>query len=172
MTTYFPEGINAAGKGGLYAAPAVVNMSAPKMTEFNSPTGFEFHCDNYQFNHTLDQGKTEETRYCLAQTIESMGRAKHSLEPMEIVYNPQNITDPNYVAYLKFKEGTSWVLADRRGLDARTVALAIGQIVDLIPVKIGAIGRVPITTAEGEKIRAVINWIVSGPVTSDVAMVA
>lgn len=172
MTTYFPEGINAAGKGALFAAPAVANMATPKLTEYASPTGFAFHCDNYDFAHTVEQGKTEEGRYCLAQTVESMGRAKHSLEPMQIVYNPQNEIDPNYVAYLKFKEGTSWVIADRRGLDARTSALAIGQVADLIPVKIGAIGRVPITTAEGEKIRAIINWIVSGPVSHDVKFVA
>ena len=172
MTTYFPEGINAAGMGALFAAPAVANMAAPKLTEYASPSGFAFHCDNYEFNHTVDQAKGEESRYCLAQTIESLGRAKHALDPMQIVYNPQDPNDPNYVAYLKFKEGTSWVVADRRGLASRTSALAIGQVTDLIPVKIGAVARVPITTAEGEKLRSIINWIVSGPVSHDVKFVA
>lgn len=172
MTTYFPEGINAAGMGALFAAPAVANMAAPKLTEFASPTGFAFHCDNYAFAHTVEQGKTEEGRYCLTEAIESLGKAKHTLEPMEIVYNPQDPDDPNYVAYLKFKTGTSWRIADRRGLNARTSALAIGNVADLIPVKIGAIGRVPITTAEGEKLRAVINWAVTGPVEHDAVFVA
>ena len=172
MTTYFPEGINAAGKGALFAAPAVANTSAPKLTEYASPTGFAFHCDNYGFAHTVEQGKVEENRYCLAEAIESLGAAKHSLEPMEIVYNPQNPIDPNYVAYLKFKPGTSWFIADRRGIDARGTGLALDQVVDIIPVKIGAIGRVAITSTEGEKIRAVINWAVNGPVMSDVKFVA
>ena len=57
MTTYFPEGINAAGMGALFAAPAVANMAAPKLTEYASPSGFAFHCDNYEFNHTVDQAK-------------------------------------------------------------------------------------------------------------------
>lgn len=171
MTIEMPEGFDAAGNGSLFAAPAVAVRTAPSLTEFAPPTGFNFSCDAMAWAPTADRARVSSNRYCLEQAIERFGRKTYTIEPMEIVYNPQNPEDENYVAYLKFKEDTTWEIFDRRGLPSKK-PLEAGEYGVLRKVSVGLVDDVPITDAEGELLRARITFAVIDEVLRDVQIAA
>ncbi|TDT31099.1 hypothetical protein [Naumannella halotolerans] len=169
--TTIPEGFSAAGNGSVFAAPAVADHSKPSVAEFAPPTGFNLSCDLMNWSYSIERSTVTQTRYCLAQTIQGAGRKEPSANPITVVYNPQDPDDENYVAYRNLKEGTKWVLFDRRGLDSRK-SLAAAEVGDLIPVEVILVTREEIDDTEGALIRSTISFRVTGEIKQDVALVA
>lgn len=171
MTLYLPEGIRARGNGALFVAPAVANITAPRVTEFTATGAFVAHCDTYNWNWGAEQGTEKEARYCLSENVQSFGDIDYSVDQMVVVYDPQDPQSENYAVYLNMKRGTKWYILDRRGLPAST-ALAATQIGDVIPVEVGFVSRQEITDEAGAKIRAIIPLIIPSPPAMDVTLVA
>lgn len=169
---YSVYGIRAKGAGALYAAPAVADMNAPSVAEFTAPGAFPIHCETENWSWQGEQNKTQLQRYCLAENVEAAGDVTLTAENIVVVYDPQDPTGTNYRVYAEMVQGTTWVLADRRGLLATTVPLAAVQYTDLIPVEVGYVSRVPITSEEGEKLRVTIPLILTSPPVKDVQFVA
>lgn len=169
--TTIPEGFSAAGKGSVFAAPAVADHSKPSVAEFAPPTGFNLSCDLMNWSYSIERSTVNQNRYCLAQAIQGAGRKEPSVNPITVVYNPQDPDDDNYVAYQNLKEGTKWVLFDRRGLDSRK-SLAAAEVGDLIPVEVILVTREEIDDTEGALIRSTISFRVTGEIKQDVALVA
>ena len=172
MTVTFPPGLEAAGTGAVFLAPAIANVNAPKVSEFTGSTAVDLSCHLMGFETGADQGKVTSSRYCLRQAVETLGRITYSISDITVVYDPQNPDSATYKAYTALMQGGTWALLDRRGIESRT-ALAAGQVVDVYEaVRIGAPKREPITDTEGEQLRTTFTVAVTGQVFYDKKMVA
>jgi hypothetical protein len=170
--TVYPDGLDARGKAGLWAVPAIASLAAPKLTELSA--GFAVHCAIYNFDPTADQAATEDNRYCTRNGTETPGRARVTISPMVYVYDPQEpdaATGP-YAHYGKFVESSKWFLVDRRGLDFEQ-ALAVGQVVDIYPVLAGYRNRVPVVGGEeGSKLRVSQKFFIAQDPVQDSVIVS
>lgn len=166
-----PPGIDAAGMSKVVFVPALADATKPTVAEIKA--GTDLSCAIYGFSPSTDQGTTTRAKYCYKQAVESLGRAKTTIEAIEYDYNPQNLDDPDYAYYAALEPGTHGFIIDRRGLDAKTAAWEADQIVDVYPVTLGARGRVAISPeAEGEKLRTRQSIAVRGEVMLDVKITA
>lgn len=169
--TTLPEGLDAAGMGSVFIAPALADSSKPKLSEYASPTGFNISCDIFNWNPVPERSTIQQSRYCLAQSIEVAGRKTVSVDPVTIVYNPQDPDSENYVAYKEMKEGTQWFAFDRRGLPSKK-ELAVGEVGDIIPIEVILVRREAITDAEGESLRSTLVFRVFDEMKTDVEIVS
>ena len=167
MTVYLPQGVRAKGMGALFFAPAVADMAAPKLTEFTGAGTFAAHCDLYAWSWNKNQSTITEDRYCLSEAIQAFGDATNEINPLEVLYDPQEPDSPNYQAYLNLKEGTSWFVFDRRGLPARS-ALVADAYGDVLHLEVGQVSRAEVSGTEGEKFRSTIPLIHIDPPRLDV----
>lgn len=171
MTVYAAGGIRAAGKVALYAVPTVANLQAPTLTELTAATAATIHCDIFAWNPNPTQEKETERMYCSPQVIQTFGDVTWAPDDLVVLYDPQEPDSTNYKAYKSLLEDTSWVFVDRRAIDY-TTALAVDQVVDLYPVKIGFVSKVAVTGESGEKFRATVPLIITGAPAMDVTIVA
>lgn len=174
MSTLIPEavpaGIAAAGRGSLFATVAVANPQAPKLSEFTGSNGFAIHCDLTTWAPTLDQPKIQKNRYCLEQAQERFGRKQWSIDPLTVVYNPQEPDSEDYQAYLKLVEGSTFWVADRRGKPSRA-PLVVGDVADLLRIEIGGRDRVGIGDEDGQDLETRI-FVAVQEVVQDAVFVA
>lgn len=170
VTTYLPEGLATAGTGQLWGAPALANPAAPTLTELTAADTFQLGCNTYNWNPTKEQATQEEARYCLGEPVQILGRVTNNIEPLTIVYDPQDPESTTYQAYLKLVEGTVWYIVDRRGKPANT-PLAAGDVVDIYKVRVGTRSRLPITNEAGETHRTQVPLAIIEPPRYDVKIV-
>ena len=171
MTLYVPEGIRARGAGAVYFAPAVANMAAPSVAEFSVTGAFAAHCNTENWGWRGEQNTEAKKLYCLAQNVQAFGDVSFTIDPMTVICDPQNPDHPDYTVYENVVTGSSWYALDRRGLLA-SVPLAVGQIVDVLPVSVGYVSHVDINDEEGALIRVTIPLIITSPPSRGVALVA
>lgn len=174
MTVYFPEGVDSQGNESVIWVPAIANPAAPKLTELNATGSVNISCAIRGFSPESEQGTSDDIRLCSVETFENPGRVKNSIGDITSVYDPQAVDGAaDNKHYEAMVQGAQGFLVDRRGLNARTAALAIGQKVDVYPVTLGAQRRVALDpTAEGGKFEVIQKPFISGPVEKDVALVA
>lgn len=166
-------GLDARGKGTVLFVPAIAAITAPKVTELTAATALNMSCILYEFEVTLDQSAVEKPKYCSVTMPTRPGTAKYTISDITYDYDPQKITsaDP-YKHYAALAQGTQGFLVDRRGLTP-SAAPAVGQIVDIYPIALGARQRVNIDpTAEGESLRVLQKVFVIGDPAFDVALIA
>ena len=174
MTAVEPTGINVAGKVSLYFVPAIANTAAPKLTEMNAVASCNISRVVYAWDPNGSQGVTERSHYGSEFAGTMLGRAK--FDPAELEYDddPQGAGVAAEYAHLgKLTPGLTGFLVDRRGIHIDT-ALAAGQKVDIYPVEIGALNRVPIdpTSTDGQKLRDEFRVFVTGEVKHGVSITA
>lgn len=175
MTVYFPEGVDAQGNESVIFVPTLANPEAPTVAELTGATAINLSCALRGFEPGADQASVPDIRLCSREQYESPGRVTPTIGDITYVYDPQaaGADDPENIHYDTLKQGVSGYLVDRRGLDARTVAVLAAQIVDVYPVTLGAQRRVPVDpSAEGGKFEIVQKPFVSGPPAFDAAVVA
>lgn len=174
MTVYFPEGVDAQGNESLLWVPAIADTSAPKLTELTATGAVNVSCAVRGFSPTAEQGTSEDIRLCSTESFENPGRVKNSIDDLDYVYDPQaadgSTTNKHYEVLV---QGAKGFLVDRRGFNAQTEALAVGQKVDVYPVTLGAQRRKAVDpSAEGGKFEISQKPFVSGPVAKDAVLVA
>jgi hypothetical protein len=148
--------------------------TAPKLTELNAVTSVNVSCFLSGFQPQGSQDSAEDRRLCSEQIFEDPGDVAISIDNIEYVYYPQSTApDPLNKAYEILQNGVAGYLVDRRGLNARTAALAIGQKVDVYPVRMGEQFRQAVDpSAQGGKFRISQKAFVTGPYEYDCALVA
>lgn len=169
----FPTGIDVAGKNKLQFVPTLADAQNPTVAEIDA--GFPIECAIYDWQPKADQPTSTESRFCLREDIESLGKVKYSIDPIKYVYDPQRPKEATglYGHYAKLEEGLSGFIIDRRGLDYDTVAYQAGQFVDVYPVTLGVKNRTPIDTGNkdsAQKYTVEQSVAVSGPVQKDRAI--
>jgi hypothetical protein len=174
MTVVYPDGVRSRGNESIIFVPVLVAPTAPKLTELNAVTACNLSCFLSGFAPQGTQDSVEDTRLCSEQIFEDPGDIAVSIDNLEYVYYPQATTaDPNNKAYDTLVNGATGFLVDRRGLNARTAPLAIGQQVDVYPVRLGEQFRMPLDPgAQGGKFRITQKAFVTGPYAYDAVLVA
>lgn len=126
MTATVPEWVAAQGNWNAYWLPAAADMEAITVAEFTA--GVDITCylpDPAWDGIGGEQERGEQTRACLRESFEVLGRIKRSIADVTYTVLPQeDLTDPaNKVASLLAEDSTG-VLVIRRGLDADTAIAA------------------------------------------------
>ena len=170
LSPFDPPGIDAAGNSKIVFVKAIADLKAPTVAEIKA--GTDLSCALYGFAPSTEQGTVERRKYCYKQTVETLGRAKTTIEAIEYDYNPQKLDDQAYGYYAALTPGLTGWIVDRRGLDAKTEDWAADQYVDIYPVTLGARTRVAIDDEEGAKLRTRQSIAVSGEVLLDVKITA
>lgn len=174
MTVVFPDGVRSRGNETLIFVPTITAPAAPTVAELTAVTAVNISCYVSAFSPTGTQESAEDTRLCSEQIFEDPGDVAITIEPVEYVYEPQAApASATNKAYDVMKNGVTGYLVDRRGLNARTVAVAAAQKVDIYPVRLGEQFRVPLDPGQqGGKFRITQKPFVTGPYLYDVAVVA
>lgn len=174
MTVVFPDGVRSRGNESVIFTTVMADPEAPSVAELTAATAVNISCYVSGFAPQGSQESAEDTRLCSEQVFEDPGDVAISIDNVEYVYYPQaTVPDTNNKAYELMKNGVTGWLVDRRGLNARTSALAAGQLVDIYPVRLGEQFRVPLDPGQqGGKFRITQKPFVTGPYLYDVALVA
>ena len=151
------------------ALPAVANLDAPTLAEWNA--GIDISCSLTSDGSTpsVDQQVATDERLCSTQVFEQPGRITNSLDLIYI----DNTNSPNEETDNKAKDtlvpGSEHVIGVRRGMPYEAAA-ATGQKVTLFPVKPGVYSELPGEANSVLKIGQ--KQFVTGPVSRSVALVA
>lgn len=175
MTVVFPDGVRSRGNETVIFVTTLADPAAPTVAELTSATlAANISCYLSGFSPTGSQDSAEDNRLCSEQTFEDPGDVAVTIDNIEYVYEPQaSVPSTTNQAYELMKNGITGYLVDRRGLNARTVAVAADQLVDVYQVRLGEQFRMPIDPGQqGGKFRITQKPFVTGPYLYDVAIVA
>jgi hypothetical protein len=165
MTVVYPEGVRSRGNETLIFVPTIADPLEPTVTELTAVTAVNISCFVTGFSPEGTQESGEDVRLCSEQIFEDPGDVNLTINNVEYVYYPQAApADPENKAYEVMKNGVSGYLVDRRGLNARTVAIAAAQIVDVYQVTLGEQFRMAVDPGQqGGKFRITQKPFVTGP---------
>ena len=174
MTVVFPEGTRSRGNESVIFVATLADPLEPSLAELNAVTSVNVSCYLTGFAPQGTQESAEDVRLCSEQVFEDPGDVAISIDNIEYVYSPQaSAPAADNKAYELLKKDVTGYLVDRRGLNARTAALAIGQIVDVYPIRLGEQFRLPLDPgAQGGKFRITQKPFVTGPYYYDSVLVA
>lgn len=121
MTATVPEWIQAQGFWNVYWLPAAANLEAITVAEFAAGADITCYLPDPQWDGIAgEQEKFEQTRACLQETFEVLGRIKRSISDLTYTVLPQGdeTGEGNKVAAL-LEEGAQGVVVIRRGKQAK-----------------------------------------------------
>lgn len=172
MTAVFPDGVSVLGNEGLWYVPSIADP-AIGVTVAELAAGVAVQTAIRGFNPQGTQNSSQDIRLSSVDQYENPGRNQVSIDPIEVVYDPQDPDNATkYKAYTVLVPNSSGFLVDRRGL-TESDAAAADQIVDIYTIWLGARNRVGVDpTQEGGKFASTIKPFVSGPTYQDVAVLA
>ena len=138
MTSTIPEWVAAQGNWNAYVLPAAANLAEITVAEFGA--GVDITCfmpDPNWDGIGGEQSKGEQTRACMRESFEVLGRIKRSIADVTYTVLAQAASnDPaNKVATL-LSEGADVVVVVRRGLPSET-AIAANQKYSAISATVG-----------------------------------
>jgi hypothetical protein len=175
MTVVYPEGVRARGNESVIFVPGVIAVpTAPTIAELTAVGTVNISCWLSGFQPQGNQDSVEDRRLCSEQIFEDPGDVAISIDNLEYVYYPQAATpSATNKAYEVMKRDVTGYVVDRRGLNARTVAIAAAQKVDIYPVRLGEQFRMPLDPGEqGGKFRITQKAFVTGPYEYDAVVAA
>lgn len=174
MTVVYPEGVRARGNESVIFVVTIADPTAPTVAELDAVTAANISCFLTGFQPQGNQDSVEDRRLCSEQIFEDPGDVSISIDNLEYVYYPQAApASPTNKAYEVMKRDVVGYLVDRRGLNARTAAIAAAQKVDVYPVRLGEQFRLPLDPGEqGGKFRISQKAFVTGPYEYDAVVAA
>ena len=174
MTVVYPEGVRARGNESVVFVPAIADLEAPTIAELTATGIANISCYLAGFSPNGTQESQEDRRLCSEQIFEDPGDVAISIDNLVYVYEPQaDVPSATNKAYEVLKRDVTGYLVDRRGLNARTVAFAADQLVDIYPVRMGEQFRVPLDPGQqGGKFQISQKAFVTGPYQYDAVVTA
>lgn len=147
--------------------PAIADPTAPKLsTEVNATGSVDMSCYMTAWNEAGSQVVIPDVRVCSTQDFETPGKETRTLDT-EYIENPGTTNVAVNKAYTTLTKNTTGFFVVRRGV-LYTVALAVGDLVDVWPVKTGL--QIPMW-ASGQTGKMKQKQFVTGPVFPQVAIV-
>lgn len=143
MTIIYPEGISTIGNLSLQLLPAIA-APATKVTlaEWTAGTPMQLSIRNLGANG--EQNVFEDIRLGTVDIMESLGRNRISIDPVQVVFDPQNPTSTtDYKVHTLLKTGGTVFLAQRLGVDQYSAATATQILSYIYQVKVGVPNEVP-----------------------------
>lgn len=154
ITVFNPDDTPTAGNVVICLMPAVANLAAPTLAEWNAGTMIQ--CATEEFENSTSAKTNERKKLCDKVSTQVTGSRTYSASDTAIVSDdPQG--DAPYPAIL-VPDATVFV-GVRPGLDHKTEATA-GQKVWIDERQVLAIDPVKITTDEGDAFQWTIQWAV------------
>lgn len=175
MPVISPAGVKAQGNIKVSWVPTIASQSAPTNAEVIAAGSLDVSCylSSEGWSPSIDSAKgTAPRRLCSRVIYEQFGNTTYSLADLMYVYGPQGaaLSDP-MKAYEKLIPGTAGFFVARLGLDGTTVDYAVGQFVEVWPVRLGERLNVFDAADEFAEIMVQQSVIVTGPRTERVALV-
>lgn len=161
-----PTGIPSDGQGLVLFVPAIANTSAPTVAELTAGTvkQFTYSITGDGYNHTVTINKVIANRLTLKQELQYDGT---EVDELSITYVYTNTSGD--VVRVALPVGTTGFIVERWAV-ANDVAVAAGQIVDVIPIKASvSVKNAPVANQELTRTQR-LN--VTGVVKRDVAVAA
>jgi hypothetical protein len=171
MPLTIPPGVSADGSVKVQYVVTIADTSAPKVaTEIKAASSVEASClltkDGFAPDATTSQASDE--RLCSKQVFEDYGTVTYTLADITYVYDVQNPTSASNKFYAAVPEGSTGFLVVRWGQDADD-DWAVGDVVDVYPVKMGPQIKQPPET--NSKLKVKQKPFVVGNVAIDVITV-
>lgn len=161
-----PTGTPSDGQGLVLFVPAIANTSAPTVAELTAGTvkQFTYSITGDGYNHTVTINKVVANRLTLKQELQYDGT---EVDELSITYVYTNTAGD--VVRVALPVGTTGFIVERWAV-ANDVAVAAGQIVDVIPIKASvSVKNAPVANQELTRTQR-LN--VTGVVKRDVAVAA
>ena len=171
VAQYVPPGISAEGFVSVKWVLAIAAPSAPKMTEINAVSSLDLSCylTKDGFGVTPDQETSTDERFCSKQIFQTLGKVTETFDDLVYVYDSQNPSSLTNKAYVTLAPGLAGFFVIRWAKDNDT-AWAIGDFVDVYPVRVGAQGKQK--PEANSNLYARQKVIQTGYAVKDVALVA
>lgn len=171
MTVIIPEGVLTLGNEAVQWVPAIASPGIAAVTVAECTAGKPTQCVIKAFNPKVEQGATQDVRHCTTTKLETAGLKSYSIDPIEVIHDPQTPTSAtDYALYTAWKSQPSGFLVVRRGI-AHGAAFAVAQIVDVYPVRVQFLGRVGAEGgSDGDKFRSTFKLYVTGEPVFDRAL--
>ena len=152
MTLVIPEGIGTIGNINVRIVPAIAAIATGvTLAEWNAGTDIQLAIRNLGVNG--EQGTFEDIRLGTVDIMESLGRNRISIDPVQVVYDPQEPDNATtYKAHSLLMAGGTIFLAQRLGLPQTTAAAASQNLPYIYSVLVGVPNEVPVDpTDDGGK---------------------
>lgn len=168
MTVVYPEGTGVQGNIAIKIVMDIANLAAPKLaTELNAASSLDISCYLYAngWNPSITTSRvTAPRRLCTRQQLQQFGADTYELADLVYSYDPQeDDADPANEALATLAKGLEVYAVERLGLDARDTAWAVGQYVDIHPIRLGEQGRAGDPTDETSEFQIVQSVIYTAP---------
>lgn len=168
-TTSVPPGFVADATLRVWFVTTLADPAAPTLAEINATTSIDATCF---FTNGFDPDATSATisddRLCLKVVLEDKGSTTWTMNELNYIFDVQNPLSVSNKLYAALKENTSGFFVGRYGMDVDEDPSA-GDIVDVIPVKMGT--QVKLPPERNTKGRVKQKPFVNGPVQQDVVLV-
>lgn len=171
MTLVIPPGVSADGSVKVQFVTTLADPAAPKLaTEINAVSSVEASCllTKDGFTPNAETSEASDERLCSKQLFEDYGTVTYTLEELTYIYDVQNPASDSNALYAAVPEGTLGNLIVRWGQDADE-DWAVGDVVDVYPVKMGPQIKQPPET--NSKLKVKQKPFVVGNVQTDVLVV-
>lgn len=172
MTTEIPEWIAAEGNVSIYYLPAAADLSKITMAEFAAGVDITCYLPTAWEGITGEQNKVEQTRMCLKESFEVLGKIKRSISDFTATYLPQaGPDDPANKVKTMMAGGSNGVIAVRYGVEAIT-PIEVGQTYDAIRVTNGLQNKNTTASEEGAPLTYTQSVSAQGGLVEDGKVVA
>jgi hypothetical protein len=154
ITDIFPVGVMSPGNNLVVAVPTLTTPLAPKMADIGA-TALDMtdYIQDTDWVMKFDQARDDDTRLGDSSKRETFGIATISMEEINYIYTPQGTgTETGNKMSSVLIQNTSIYIVVRMGM-ARGTALAIGNLVDVYQVQLGAQAQFP--QQKGKYVRTV-----------------
>ena len=153
MAVIYPAGTGVQGNLGVKWVEAIADEAAPSLaTELEAASSVDISCYLYAggWNVTVNANKgAAPRRLCTRQTTEQFGATTYTLADLLYTLDPQAAdSDPDNAALAALTAGSEGFIVVRMGLDARELAWAVGQYVNVYAVRLGEQNHIGDTTDE------------------------
>ena len=139
MSATFPLGVPADGNVKVVWVATMADPKAPKLTELNAASTLDITCGvvGGGFTTSTDVQTLTDERLCSTQTFEDVGTFTYSIDEIEYIITPQDVTPTgeNKIYTTLVPKSVGFIVV-RYG-KAFDTTFAVGDIVDVYPVKLG-----------------------------------
>jgi hypothetical protein len=175
MTATVPEWVSANATVAAWFVPAIVASSgAPTAAEITAGVKLTCYLPTPWEGITAEQAKGEQTRMCLNESFEVLGKTSYSVADMTYTYVPQELGTPGEdgnEVYEELVPGTLGFVVVRYGL-AHETAHAAAQIVDSLAVQVGTQNKATTGSDEFAPLVVTSGFSARGIPKTDLAILA
>lgn len=165
----FPTGVPSDGMIKVAFVASLADPSAVTTAELSAATSVDATCYLTSFTPNAEAQAIEDRRLCSKQVFEDFGTVTYSIGDITYVYDTQTPASDSNKLYEALPTGATGFLVVGWGKDADE-DWAIGDVVDIYPVKMGP--RVKQPPEQNSKLKVTQKPFVTAEVVEDFALTA